>query len=266
MIIELPGGIQDGEGTWTKEVVLREMTGHEENILADATKQPGKKNTLKVPMRERTLQILSRCTEKIGDEVRPDNKTAKELPLHFYPHWKKAFLPDRDLAWVRLRQISVEDGDKFSFHTECPHCKEKSKTTFTVDLNDQDVKSLPLEEVTGGPHEFTLPSGVVIAWNHNTCADEEVVEKILDTSMHKWKTSLLATKVKLIDGKRCTEELLADLSKKDLAAAWTEVSVKHAFGFDRTIEVTCTNPDCGLDFEDKVPVMDHGFFFPASET
>lgn len=264
MLIQLPGAIRLPNNTFTKDVELHEMGGAEEDILVDARRDPKKKDTLKVPFRERALQILSRCTDRIGDLRRPDGMTPKTAPLFFYETWRKAYLADRNFAWVRLRQESTVDGDFFKFDTQCTHCGNVPKEKASLDLNEQKVNSIPLSAFSD-PDYFliTLPkSGKVITWDFATGEEEEDIEELLERRADTLRTSSLLLRVRCINGVKATREDLADIGRKDLDFLATTMD-KRAFGMDMDITIPCTNPDCGKDYTTKVPFHLNSFFFPS---
>lgn len=266
VIIDLPGAMKCPDGFWTKHVELEELTGAEENILLDVTRDPKNKEEVKVPFRERALQVLSRCTSKIGGVSRPSGSTSKTDPLFFYAAWKAAFLSDRHYAWIRLRQESVLDGDSFAFHTQCPKCGHEPSGRHTVNLNDLEVTRLPIETFEN-PDAFlyTLPkSGKVVEWSHPTGVEEEHIEKLFTKSANHLRTGMLVLRTRTIDGKKATESALADIGKKDLQSLSVEMSSKD-FGIDISVETVCEKEECGHVYKKNLPVSSNDFFFPLED-
>ncbi len=263
MIIELPGGIQDGEGTWTKEVELTEVSAVEENILADSTTVPGKKKTPRVPMRERILKILSACTLRVGAEIRPDGKTPEDLPLHFYKHWKNVALEDRHFAWIWLRRISVLNGDEYNYSTQCPHC-DMEMPKRVADLSEQTVTNITLEEASNTLKHYDM-DGIEVTWSPITGNNEEALEKIITNNLDELRTGLLALRVKSIGGKKADALAIGRLKRKQTQLLNIEFD-RAAYGYDLDIVTQCSNEECKKDFTDRIPVERRDFFFPKSET
>ena len=266
MIIELPGAIRQSDGTWTKTVEITEMSGKDEDILGDATFDK-KTDQLAVPMSERLTRVFSRNTVAIGTERRPDGKSAKDLPNFFEDHWRKAFVADRYLMAIRLRQISVIDGDIVAFHVACPHCGNQPEHRVRGSLKDLEVKTLPLELFQGdGSFDFELPGcGEMVKWTYLRGDQEESLAKIREKTPSKLFTMATMSRLTRVgEQSKVTYDLVSDLPKRDLQALREEMA-RNDYGAETDFTTTCVDPECGLDFKTAIPVGSMDFFFPQGD-
>lgn len=276
--IRLAGAIRQTSGVWTKDVELRGMKGREENILLNTQRDPkAKKEDKDKPLlefSERKYRILSACTESIGTERRPDGQTSKTHPLYFYDHWRKAFLPDRELAWMRLRQESVPDGDQYKFFTACPHCGYTPKGRTICFLDEQEVKEVPLENfVEEGYQETVLPlSKMAVLWKYSDGTMENDIRKLMTKETDQARTDMFLARCVSLDGEPASAEVLEDLWKKDLDFL-TQNITERGFGVELAAKVTCSRPLpdrgddngvlCGKDYYEPLPLDNLDFFFPS---
>jgi len=129
---QLPCGYVDEQGKVHKTIVLREMTGTEEDIMDDD----------ELPVHERTTMLLSACCEKIGNETDPEKIKA------IIGDDLKAGLPitssDRLAMRIFLRRCSC--GDVYKFERTCPRCGHLNKNK-QLDLRTIEMTEVPEDRV-----------------------------------------------------------------------------------------------------------------------
>ena len=110
---ELPCGFIDEKDTLHTDVIVKEMTGEEEEILAAKNIPNGKKYN----------RVLARCTTQIGDFTDPMtiSRIVQELPQG-----------DRIFLLFAIRRASL--GDDMPFTTKCPSCDQESQ--MEIDLSE----------------------------------------------------------------------------------------------------------------------------------
>ena len=266
--ITLPNGIEY-KGLWTKTVVLDEMTGDEEDILADQERKQDGSGLLVVSGPARMSQILSRCTVSVGDNgdvKRPVGSDRFEDPEFFLDMWANAYARDRELAIIRLRQLSI--GDSYQFSETCPSCrKEIPKVTY--DLGKQEVRSIDLEVASLPSHDTTLPrKGDVVSWGlQRGEADEIAAEEVTRDFPGAFLSELMAQRVKAVNGKKLrmadTRKYVQRLSAADRQAL-REAMEQGEGRYDTQIEIVCGNPACRATFYRPLSVARMSFFFPSA--
>lgn len=256
--------MKQADGQWTKDVELREMTTFEDDILLDRAADP-KTGKFKVKPSERITLVLSRCTEAIGNVRRPDGKTGEDLPLFFVPYWENAFLADMATALVRLRQISVAEGERYVFKQECPFCDDGKEHTFSVDLRELPVTDMDTSTMRDdGTCVYTLPfSGHTVHWRHPMVSQQEAYAEAQSGRTSTPRSDGLRLRLVSINGQPVTPKLIGSMTKKDAAALDAHVE-KMDFGMDIVLESKC--PTCARDFKRALPIGEPSFFFPKTDS
>ncbi len=274
ILLRVPNGLRDNEAAWTKDIELDEMTGEEEDILADQTREVGGTGTFRKSGSARITAILSRCTLRIGDETRPKGKDRFDLPDHFNKAWQRAFSSDRIFAMVRLRQASL--GEIYSFSRNCPECKREIKN-ITIDLSRLEVHEIPLEDAQQEERVLTLPkSRDLVTWKFVQGLDEEEMERIMKEHKEDFISALLYRR---IVGVRPFDEMsqanlesvkppggllyLKRMKTADRRYLSTTFDAVEG-GIDTDITITCDNHQCLTEFTSKLQVMGSDFFFPSA--
>lgn len=261
MIIELPMGIQQSDGTWTKIVELEEITGKDEDILADNSRAPGGKGVLVNSMSRKMTRVLSRCTLRIGEEVRPSGKTKDNMPGYFEPHWTKAFMNDRAFTFIRLRQLSL--GDIYSYTEVCPEC-EKEIPNLSLDLSGMEVSISPLEAVSalGGVFTLVTSRGSKVVWKALRGEDEDIFLTLKEDYKDRILSALMLTKVISINDNRPKIGDLENLKGIERKELRDDFDAKEG-GIDVEIVNTCDNPQCKQVFRKYLNPGSIDFFFPS---
>ena len=230
-VFTLPAGYIDKDGELHREVVLREMTGYEEDILASPGDVLGKMN-----------EILGRCVTRIGSitDRAEIHKIVRELPVG-----------DRVFLLIALRRVTL--GDDYPFTFQCPDCGFTQE--MNLDLSGLEVRSL--ENPTQRTKSVTLPSGRVAVFHIPTGKDEEKFKAPANDTSPVTRATLL--RLDSIDGKPATLADVKALSWRDLRALRKEYE-NFDVGVDTTIEITCGG--CGKELKTEMEIQP-SFFFPS---
>ena len=257
-VFELPNAIQTDAGQWVKEIELEEMTGEDEDILADQTRG-GKGKFVKSPG-QRMTEILSRCTVRLGDLRRPEGKDRFNTPNFFYKAWENAYTNDRSFALIRLRQVSL--GDKMVFEETCPECR-KDLSRVAVDLNDLRVQSSPLEVACQQQREIVLPkSKDRITWRPFTGKDDGLMEEISTSRKGDFLSAVLLARIVAVNGNAPKNgvDYVKRMSQLDRRFMMKYLDEAEG-GIDMTMTITCDS--CSAEFERPLNVGHKSFFFPS---
>ena len=231
--LTIPCGLIGENGEIYTDAEIREISGHEEDMLASK----------KIPASRKMGTLLAKCCTRLGpytgDEL---EKQVRNLPVG-----------DRVLLLLRIRQITL--GDEFPYRHECPECNYKGM--FTIDLNDMEVKAMP--DPTQRIHEFDLSSGAHVRFHIMTGTDEERLSDVMKES-DKVTMTILA-RLDLLDGGLPTLEVIKDLGMKlrnELRDRFNEVEG----GVDTSVEIEC--PRCEELVITELDITQQGFFFPSA--
>ena len=109
----LPGGILDGKGSCLKTVRVRELTGRDEELLADRRYHNAA---------EQVTDFLAQVIVEVPGLDKPVNRELVATML----------IGDRDYVLLRLRQLSL--GDKIEQVMRCPSiaCGKKADVEFLI--------------------------------------------------------------------------------------------------------------------------------------
>jgi hypothetical protein len=131
-LVELPGGLVH-DGTVIRTVIVRELTGEHEELLAKSSQARNATHF---------LSVLMECgVARVGDTE--PKETRKLL--------KRLLLGDRDQVILGIRKATYGEKVDLPFW-RCPECGELSDISFSL---DDDVKTHTLDPVTGA--EFEVP-------------------------------------------------------------------------------------------------------------
>ena len=112
LTVNLPGGYIDGNGTVHQEVELKPLTGREEELLA-SHQQPGNASLV--------TQVLQRCIRRIG--------TLSPVPADIAGH---LLIADRQYLLLKLRELTLGDFIRASFHCPWSNCGQKLMVSFST--------------------------------------------------------------------------------------------------------------------------------------
>jgi len=248
-VFEIPGGFlkaiqgedEDAEPVIKRfcVVTLKEMTGHEEDILSND----------KLTVTERLHKVLGRCITEIatedGSECITDKDTLLTLP-------NKLLMSDIVVLLIRLRQVTVED--LYRFQIRCPGCtvaQMKGINLSTLEVHP--VKGDVLSRV----RTFMLRDEREAVWEMMTGRHEkEQASKKIKKDARSRATQALMVRVKTIDNEPVTPVMLKDLSQKEREALRREFDQEG--GIETSFDVTCNA--CGIEFVSELEIGGGNFF------
>ena len=244
---ELPCGWIDESGERHTSIIVREMTGVEEELLA------GRGEAL-----FRMNKVMANCLEQIGthDGVSGKVSIVNEMTV-----------VDRYFLLIALRRSSM--GDDYTVETACPSCSTKDK--FTVDLGS--LGTTEMSEPGSRVHTATTPSGIDYTFHVMTGEDELWLNKAKAKLKGEGMLTLnMLCRIDEIGGKKVERDVN---KRRDFMSSVAYVgrlgmrdrmsirkTVQKAEGdIDMTMEFECKN--CGHNWGASLDVTDPGFFFPS---
>jgi len=229
---ELPVGYVDGAGKVHRNVILREMTGVEDDMLGNDD----------LPIGERVSNVLCACIQKLGDV------SDKELIRQAVSDELKLGLPiteqDRIAAMIFLRRTSL--GDTYRFSRNCPRCGERANN------REVDLRTLKITGVTDPTKrrvQVTLPSSKRKAVVKVLTAKGSIEIGRLRPSMKDIKSLALLVRLESLDDKSIPDiriglDLIKHLPQADRNYLRQVQNAMEA-SVDTDVEVKCKNPVCG---------------------
>jgi hypothetical protein len=238
---ELPAGHIDADGKLHRDFVAKEMTGHEEDILAGTGK-----------VMPRLNQVITNCLVSLGDIT--DRKTLSKAV-------SEMVAVDRIVVLMAIRRASL--GDLWVRRVSCPKCDKEN--TFRVDLHKMDVR--PMAEPMQRTYETVLSSGKVIEWHVMSAEDEEWLTKKAKAQEDVLTLGLMARVDKVDDDvinrereyKKALRLLkgLRLVERREIRKATQE----HEGSVDTTVEFECDF--CGHEWKAEMSIGHPDFFFPS---
>lgn len=229
---ELPTGVVHN-GEVLREVIFREMSGYEEDIMANRKMSVSKKLT----------NVISNCITKFGSIEERDliNKFTEKL-----------LITDRLHMLLQLRIASV--GEILEFLSTCPECEKNDKKMFN--LNNISINGAPKADHLF--KEIVLPkSGKKIRIK---AADSKIEEQIEKATNEKHAVSLaLFSRVDSINDAAPAMVDIMSLVTGDRTALRKAIDELEG-KIDDEFESTC--PHCGATYKGNVPIAGTDFFFP----
>lgn len=232
---ELPCGYVDESGQVHRTARLREMRGHEEDMLASP----------KIPTTTKFLLLLQSCIEAIGPYEGPEQIRA------IVP---KLYLGDRLFLMFALRRVTL--GDRLPYRAKCPECKQTHK--YVVDLSLLDIKKMPHPEQR--LFSVKLPSGCSVSFRNLTGVEELDASKVGDQDR---ASAMLGAKIVALNDMPPTLKDIKDLSFKDRLVLRRMADMEDG-GLDTDVQFICKNPTCGVEFTDSMD-MTADFFYPSMD-
>lgn len=248
----LPVGYVDGEGKVHNEIMLRETTGHEDDMMGNDD----------LPIGERVNEVLSACTMKLGTVSDPkiiraaiSDDLEVGLPLTEQ---------DRIAAMIYLRRTSI--GDLLKFERTCPRCGGTCKNR-VCDLRT--LKITPVKDPTKRRVKIKLPrSGKEAIVKVLTAKGSIQMGTLRPTSKDLMSTVLLC-RTESLDGKPLPEspveglQIIKDLPLADRNMIRKVYNAMEAQVEDR-VEVKCKNPTCLMEWDFPLDVGQN-FFLELDE-
>lgn len=244
LAVDLPCGYIDPDGKHHQTLVVTEMTGYEEDILAG-----------KGPIVPRLNHIISNCTKQFGD-------ISKKATIRMAVAELTAI--DRMAALITIRRVSL--GDAYDVKVTCPSSDCKEISNFSLDLSEVEMIEMPnqLERVT----ESTLASGKIVKWHIMTAKDEEWLTK-KQKRKEDMLTLAMMSRVDAIDD----YDLGREQNYKTVLAKLKSLTMKERTEIrelfegaegkvDTDVEFEC--PVCGYEWKADMDVGQASFFFPSA--
>lgn len=238
-VFELPCGFYD-EGTKTvfREVQVREITGHEEDMLSSS----------QIPSPQKITSLLTGCVVRIGPET--DRSRIGRMIMEMT-------VGDRVFLIFAIRRVTL--GDELPVRESCPACK--TTTLFMVDLA-KDMQSRAMPDPTKRVFDVTLPSGVPARFRVSTGEDEVRLAKLVKRNKQAPDalSQSILMRLELLGDEKPTLEMVKSLGMRDrnfLRDQFQEVEG----GVDTTLELEC--PSCGYEWEKDLDLSTASFFFPG---
>jgi len=235
---QLPCGFVDENGKVFKNVVLRELTGAEEDMMDDDS----------VPRHTRTTNVLTACCEQLGTIT--DKDKIRTLIADEPKVGKGVTSTDRIALMVFLRRISL--GDIYKFERRCPCPRQHVCKNRTLDLRTIKMTSVPEDRVGKRRVEVTLPrSGKKAVLRVMTAKSEGALVSLRPTTKDLRSVAITA-RVESIDGHVLDNPASALEEVKALPQAdrefIREVYDKMEADVDTSVEVQCDHPMCAAEF------------------
>lgn len=237
----LPGGILGPDGSCLKQVVVRQLTGRDEELLSDRRYRNGA---------QQVTDFLAAAIERVEGLERPvDRDLAANL-----------LIGDRDYLLLRLRQIAVGDVVEQVMHCPSRTCGEKVDVDFRI--GEIAVRRLagvePFYELRLSRPALNDDEGSMRVRLRLPCGrDQEAIEELRDSNPGAANTRLFSRLVLEIGRRRgMDEETARSLPlgiRREIAAFLAATSP----GPDLSIAVLC--PFCGTDM--TYPFDLQRFFF-----
>jgi hypothetical protein len=234
------------------EVEIREITGYEEDILANK----------EIPSMRKMSLVMAKCMVSIGnkDGVKITDKTMFEKIVNELP------IGDRLFLLISLRNLST-GTTRFRFSVKCAICKEDKKAC--VDLKDLKIKQ-PKDKMLR-QYDVTLPSGKSVRMRIMTGVHERGLQNINKRYPDSVFSAALSARVVSIEGKEYVDkELINRLKKLSLIDRNYLRSVYDEYegGIDTEVEVPledCSRDDCPGIIKTDIDLGSSDFFFPSQQ-
>ena len=267
-IFTLIGGYLDDNGDLHKEVDLRAMSGHEEDLLGNRS----------VPITQRMSGIMSACVQRIGTVTDRGqvSRAVNRLPAGSRTHL--LICMRRTTHWKRTKDI-------YEMEVACPRRTCEKEGHYKVDLGELDLFEMP--DPKKRQYEVGLvDSGAKVVWRITTGADDQILSVVSD--FHESEAEILTYSILIrmasIDGENCELDITDFLDSnhkklrpskkaqalklwvKNLAVGDRELLREDFFdkepSVDTDLEFTCKF--CQRDFTGPLNVGQESFFFPSA--
>jgi len=228
----LPCGYVDENGKVHNEIIMREMTGVEEDVMDDDN----------LSVTDRITKILSLCCVKLGDI--DDAEIIKKAVGDTLERGLPLSAADRVAMLLFLRRTSV--GDVYKFERKCPYCGHLNRNR-TLNL-ERDVVISQVTSPGKRRVKVTLPSGKIAMLKVLSASGEKQISTLKPTQKDVRTLAILARLVEL-DGQKMTPfhiDLIKSLSIAD------RNYIREVYNFiegavDTDVEVDCSS--CNTTFE-----------------
>jgi len=252
MDFPLPVGYVDVENRVHNQIVLREMTGTEDDMMGNA----------ELPIGERVSNVLTACVVKLGDIEDPE--TIKKAICDELESGLPITEQDRIAAMIYLRRVSI--GDLYKFERSCPRCGIEAKNRAT------DLRELKIERAEHPERrrvKVDLPRSGKIAIVRVLTAKGSIEVGKLRPTQEDLKSLAIVSRVESLDGQTLGDPLTALAKIKALPQADRNL-IRQVYNametfVERDIDVECRNPICRNKWDFPLDVG-QGFFLDLEAT
>jgi hypothetical protein len=264
----LPCGHVDEHGKVHKQVIFRETTGVEEDMMDDD----------EIAANERMSMILSDCCEKLGDIV--DKEAIRRAISDDLPQGKgwPVTSSDRIAMMIFLRRTSV--SDVYKFERRCPRCGHLNRHK-TLDLRKLKITEVPEDRAGKRRVEITLPGTGKKAIVRVLTAKTETALTNLRPNQKDLRSAAILARLDSIEVdvpaeggtkremRRITDptyglKLVKELPQRDRNFL-RRVYHKMEADVDTLVEVSCDGRFCTADFAFPLDLGQSFFSNPAEE-
>lgn len=248
----LPVGYVDSSGKVHDQVVIREMTGAEDDMLGNDD----------LPVGERVTNVLSACIEKLGDIT--DKETIRKAVADDLTEGQPLTEQDRLAAMIFLRRTTI--GDIYKFERRCPRCGEMARNRQT------DLRELKIDK-SEHPEKRLVSvklkrSGKTAVLRVLSASGASKIGRLRPTQKDLKSLAICARLVsiddKSMDDPRVALQTVKSLPQADrntLRLAYNRIEAS----VETDIDVDCRNPICGAPWTFPLDVG-QGFFLDLEET
>jgi hypothetical protein len=250
----LPCGAVDEGGKVHKTVVLRELTGAEEDLMDDDD----------LSVTERTTRILSACCERIGEISDP--ATISGMIGDTLDRGYPVTSSDRIAMLIFLRRCSL--GDNYKFERRCPRCGFMNKNK-VLDLRKIEMVEVPEDRVGKRRVEIMLPRTKRKAILRVLTASKESAITTLRPNQKDLRSAAILARLEQIEEPSAVDQLARTLADPNAEPEPQPVPVGapvgEAVGGEAAAKpaatqmLTLRNPRQGLDLVKALPQQDRNF-------
>ena len=239
-VFTLPCGHLDVETQeLNTEVEVREITGHEEDMLAS-------KN---IPSAQKVTNLLRGCVKRLGT-IEDPHRLARMV--------RELTMGDRVFLVFAIRRVTL--GDELPVRERCPDCKVK--TLFMVDLAEE-LQPKPMPDPYKRVYDVELPSGIEARFRVSSGEDEGKMAKLQQRKQADDALShAIMMRLELLGGEKPTLKMVKSLGMRDRLFIRDEYQRVEG-GVDTTLELEC--PACGNEWEKDLDLSASSFFFPGGQ-
>jgi len=216
-----------------RDIHLREMTGHEEDLLSADMAFDRKMNGL-----------IAACTQSLGP-IEDPRMIAKIVP--------KLLEGDRLFLFFALRRVSL--GDSYPFREKCPSCSKMSVHNFNL----ADLEMVEMPDPMKRAYEVTLPGSNDIAVIRCLTGEDEPRRQQLKNRLQPLSLQIFLRLVSY-NGEEATINHVRGMTQRDRAFLRGKF-VEIDGGVETRIKLNCSK--CSYEFERDLDPSHPGFFSPS---
>lgn len=237
----LPIGLRHEDGTVSRIVTLRPMTGRTEEILADNKNRENPVRAL--------IDVIVDVVVSIEGVPRVNRDVIRQLDA-------------KDLEFLLVANYVTSFGDELEFVSKHDECRGKNEVT--VDLRSRIDNVKPLEDDQIRELQFELPRGYVdrdgqvhkaITIVPPTAFTQEQTYKQVRLNSAGAVTKLLMLVTKQLGSlTHLNPEVFKEMTKKDRDFITKKMQDLYDYGVDLKVELVCSS--CGEEYTDTIPTTE----------